>query len=220
MSLNIPNLILSFGFVIILLSFHEYAHATVASWLGDRTAEMAGRKTLNPAAHIDPFGTILLPLMLLLAGMPAFGGAKPVPVDLRSLRNPKRDHALIALAGPMMNILLAFGGVILIRLLLIKPTPLTVNLVSKILIIPVWISLYLAGFNLIPLPPLDGFNILLGILPRRHAYEFAKLERYSMPLLMGLIFIPYLLRIPNPVFIFIRGIAAGLFTIMTKMVGM
>lgn len=220
MSIDIPHLILSFGFVIVLLSFHEYAHALVASWLGDRTAEYAGRKTLNPAVHIDPFGTILLPLMLLLAGMPAFGGAKPVPVDLRSLRNPKRDHALIALAGPMMNILLAFGGVILIRVLLLRPTPTVANFVTKILAIPIWISLYLAGFNLLPIPPLDGYNILLGILPHRQAYEFAKLERYSMPLLMGLIFIPYLLRIPNPIFIFIRGIARGLFTVMMKLVGM
>jgi len=216
---QIPNLILSFTFLIILLSLHEYAHALVASWLGDRTAEYMGRKTINPGAHIDPFGTLLLPLMLFLSGSPiVFGGAKPVPVNPNALRNPKRDYALVALAGPMMNILIAFGLMIVSKAIArAHPSFGVFNFVNKVLVVPIWISLYLAAFNLMPIPPLDGFKVLLGLLPERQAYELSKLERFGMPILIGIIFIPWLLRIPvNPVFLFIRRFADGMFLLMNS----
>jgi len=185
--------------LVILLSFHEYGHAKLASVLGDKTAEIHGRMTLNPGAHIDPIGTVMLPLMLLVAGGNLlFGWAKPVPVDASRLSHPKRDMMIIAFSGPLMNILCALGIVIILKILLISiavPYKLALIIRSAALL-----SLFLAFFNLLPISPLDGFSVLYGLLPHRYAREFARTERYGMMILMAIILLPWVLPIPNFVF--------------------
>lgn len=188
--------IILFVFVIIFLSFHEYGHAKAASMLGDKTAEYAGRMTLNPAAHIDIFGTILLPIMFVLAGIPPFGWAKPVPVDPRI---SKRDMTIVAFAGPLMNILCAFGVVIILKIILVAPITLPYKL-RQIIQTGAYISLFLAFFNLLPLNPLDGYKVVYGLLPYKYAREFAKTEAYGMIIFMAVLWLPWLLRMPNPVF--------------------
>lgn len=170
------------------LSIHEFAHGWIASVLGDDTAKSKGRLSLNPLVHIDPFGTLLLPLTLLLIHSPfVFGWAKPVPVDPSYFRNPKRDMLWVALAGPISNFLLAFVGGLFIRFISIFDTFPTnehfmpIYLLLGILVI---VNLLFSAFNLIPILPLDGARILVGILPRNIAWKYARLERYGILLLM------------------------------------
>jgi len=188
--------------LVILLSFHEYGHAKFASMLGDKTAEYAGRMTLNPGSHIDPVGTVMLPLMIFIgnisgARMPFFGWAKPVPVD--AARMSRRDMMIIAFSGPLMNILCAIGIVIILKILLISiAIPFKLKWIIQR---GAHLSLFLAFFNLLPISPLDGYSVLYGLLPYRYAKEFARTERYGMMILMAIIFIPWVLpTIPNVVF--------------------
>lgn len=197
---------------IILLTFHEWGHAKSANMLGDPTARDEGRMSLNPAVHIDPIGTLLLPLLGTLFGGGFFGWAKPVPVNPYNLKNPRRDMMLIAAAGPVMNILLTFAIFLSIRLLNefldfpIRGSSLQGEIYKQLRISAI-ISVFLAAFNMLPLFPLDGFNVLYGLLPERAARQFAKLSPYGMPILMCLIFVPGLLRIPNPVFGFLEVVS-------------
>jgi Zn-dependent protease len=174
---------------IIAITFHEASHGLVARWFGDDTAYMLGRVTFNPLKHIDPFGTILLPGMLLLAHAPfLFGYAKPVPVNFGRLNHPKRDMIWVAAAGPVVNILLAIVSATLAHIVIFFPavfqTWAVLNLRNSLLI-----NLILAVFNLIPLPPLDGGRVLVGILPMPLARPLARLERWGMFILIGLLFI-------------------------------
>jgi Zn-dependent protease len=174
---------------IIAITFHEASHGLVARWFGDDTAYMLGRVTFNPLKHIDPFGTILLPGMLLLAHAPfLFGYAKPVPVNFGRLNHPKRDMIWVAAAGPVVNILLAIVSAALAHLVIFFPavfqTWAVLNLRNSLVI-----NLILAVFNLIPLPPLDGGRVLVGILPMPLARPLARLERWGMFILIGLLFI-------------------------------
>ena len=176
----------------IAIVFHEVAHGLVARRLGDPTAERMGRLTLNPVKHIDPFGTIVLPVILALSHAPIFGWAKPVPVRSDRMRHPRRDMVIVALAGPGMNLLLAvLATAILAATIAFADTrPMTLgafiaaNAVNFLLI-----NIFLAIFNLIPLPPFDGGHVVEGLLPRPAAARFQALGRYSLLILIVLLLV-------------------------------
>ena len=175
--------------VIIAVTFHEVAHGVVANWLGDDTAYRMGRINFNPLRHVDPIGTVLLPALLLLARAPfLFGYAKPVPVNFARLGHPKGDMVWVAAAGPGMNILLAAASALLMHVAILLPAVIGLwtfrNLENSVII-----NVVLAVFNLIPLPPLDGGRVLVGLLPRALARPVAGLERWGMFILIALLFI-------------------------------
>ena len=175
--------------VVIAITFHEAAHGWVADRLGDDTARRRGRVTLNPLRHIDRFGTIVLPALLILLKSPfVFGYAKPVPVNFARLNHPKRDMVWVALAGPGANILLALAAGILLHLVTVFPEDLEQWLGAN-LEIAILINVVLAVFNMLPLPPLDGGRVMVGLLPVHLAVRFARIERYGFMILIGLIFV-------------------------------
>lgn len=168
-------------FLPVAVVIHEYAHGWVAYKLGDPTAKYAGRLTLNPLAHIDPVGTIIFPLLLILMRLPfLFAWAKPVPVDFYRLRSPKRDMIWVALAGPAAN----FSFALLLSILLRLGFPFQLFLLGGISI-----NLVLAVFNLIPIPPLDGSRILIGLLPHNLANSFTRLEPYGFIILFAFLWL-------------------------------
>jgi Zn-dependent protease len=174
--------------VVLAITLHEAAHGFVAHWFGDDTAWRQGRVSLNPLKHVDPFGTIVLPALLLVMRSPfLFGYAKPVPVNFRALRHPRRDMVWVAAAGPFTNLLQATIAGLLAHLVGFAPPGgqpwLLQNLENAIVI-----NAVLAVFNMIPLPPLDGGRVAVGLLPDSLALPLARLERYGMLILIGLIF--------------------------------
>ena len=205
---------------IVLLTFHEWGHAKAALMLGDPTAKDEERLTFNPAAHIDILGTVILPLLGTLFGGAFFGWAKPVPVDPRNLRNPKRDLMIIAAAGPVMNIICAFVILLVVKILAEFVGDNLHREIYDQLRVSALISVFLAAFNMLPLFPLDGFSVVYGLLPWRQAQAFDRLRPYGMMILLGIIFLPNLLRIPNPVFITIRLVSFGIFDLFHTLVGL
>jgi Zn-dependent protease len=172
---------------LIAITFHEAAHAFVARMLGDETASRLGRVSLNPLKHIDPVGTILLPGLLLLARSPfLFGYAKPVPVNFRALRNPRKGMVWVAAAGPAMNLALAVLAALGFHFVGFLPLA-GARWVAENLQNALILNVVLAIFNLFPLPPLDGGRIAVGLLPDPIAVPFARLERYGMAILIGLL---------------------------------
>jgi len=205
---------------------HEYAHGWAANQCGDQTAKLQGRLTINPLAHIDLFGTVILPLLcLLLPGSFLLGWAKPVPIDPRNMGHPRRDMALVAAAGPAMNLVLAVVSALVLAAMLMWDPTLTSQTAgdpappqdsfTRMLLLPlavmalysVMINVFLALFNLIPIPPLDGGRILTCLLPTRPALALARLEPYGMMILVGLIVFDKELRVIHTI---TNTFAAGL----------
>jgi len=169
--------------LIIAIVFHEVAHGLVARRLGDPTAESKGRLTVNPFRHVDPFGTVVLPMLLAISHAPVFGWAKPVPVNYARLRNPRRDMVLVALAGPAMNLLLALVGTALLAATIMVSDGAqggAAAIVAANALNFVLINIFLAVFNLLPVPPFDGGHVVEGLLPRPLAASFRKIGRYSL----------------------------------------
>jgi len=176
--------------VVIAVVLHEVAHGWVADKLGDDTARWMGRLTLNPIKHIDPIGTVLIPIVLLVVGSPfLFGYAKPVPINFRKLGNPKRDMIWVAAAGPATNLLLAIASTLLLWLAIHLPPALSwvaapLAMMSQASII---INMVLCIFNLLPLPPLDGGRVAVGLLPGPAAYQLSRLEPYGFLIIVLLL---------------------------------
>ncbi len=176
--------------VLLAVSLHEAAHGWAAWKLGDDTAKRLGRVTFNPLRHIDTFGTVLLPLMMLFAsgGRMMFGYAKPVPVNFRRLGKPRRDMILVAVAGPLTNLLLAVVSAALLHL----PGYLGPDFglwMGNNLVNSVWINLLLGVFNMLPIPPLDGGRVAVGLLPRALGSLLARLERVGILIILGTVFL-------------------------------
>jgi Zn-dependent protease len=175
--------------LVFAIVFHEISHGWVANAFGDPTAKRLGRLSPNPIRHVDPFGTVALPLLLAITGVPVFGWAKPVPVVAARMRNPRLHMILVALAGPGMNLLLALLAVF--ALALAEPLARSPDVASQFLIANlgnfVVINVFLALFNLLPIPPFDGGHVVEGLLPRPMAKRYAALGRFGFPLLIVLL---------------------------------
>ena len=198
-NIDFTQVLIQFAVLILSLSVHEAAHAWSAERLGDTTARMLGRVSLNPAVHVDPIGTILFPLIGMLSGAPIFGWAKPVPVNILNLRaNWKQKYMLIAAAGPASNLVLATVAALILGMVPGSADPFTSNAVREFLVAMVQLNVLLAVFNMVPLPPLDGGNVLAGVLRGGVADMYERLRPYGFLILYGLLFSGILWRVIGP----------------------
>ena len=223
---NILLTLLPIALVIFSAILHEVAHGYMAYRLGDPTAKNAGRLTLNPAKHLDPFGSVILPIAMGLLGGPIFSYAKPVPYDPRNLRHPVRDEVLVAIAGPACNLLQAIAGAIVLRVgfgPVIQTTPAGAYLLTdsdavfwsvRVLYDYVYVNLMLMCFNLIPLPPLDGSKVISPLFRGQARMTYYKVQSYAMPiLLIALYGIPMLFNV-DPVGWFLDGATGALLDVL------
>lgn len=186
MPLNFLELFIAFAVLLVSLTLHESAHAWTADRLGDPTARRLGRVSLNPAVHADPIGTVLFPLIAFTTGAPIIGWAKPVPVNIDNLRRERRDFVLVAAAGPASNLILAVAASLLLRWLALDPRVpglAALSPASSFLDSLLHVNILLAVFNMMPIPPLDGGNVLAGLLPRGAAAVFDRVRPYGFLLL-------------------------------------
>ncbi len=207
--------------ILFAITIHEAAHGWAANKLGDPTAMIQGRVTLNPIAHIDPFGTVLLPLLMVIMGAPPIGWAKPVPVNPMNLKNPKKDNLLISAAGPISNILAAIGAGILLKVIMgLRPRTIydlnlalqqggspgfnPVSILAVILFYAVFLNMFLAVFNLIPIPPLDGSGILIGLISEEAAQKVEQLRPFGIIIVFGMLWLGILDIILKPIWFIIQ----------------
>lgn len=200
------------------LVFHEFMHGFAAYLLGDKTAASQGRLSLNPLKHLDPFGTVILPGLLILMGGPIFGYAKPVPYNPRNFKDPRKGDLIVGLAGPMGNFLLAAIAAIIYAVMGLFYTPSGIDfaLIIYALYLPLLITtnLYLMFFNLLPIPPLDGSSIFALILPRKHLPKYYQIQRYALPIFLVVLFlVPYVLHI-DIIGIYLKVTAGNLATLL------
>jgi Zn-dependent protease len=198
--IDLVGVLLAFIVLLFSLTVHESAHAWTADLLGDPTARQLGRVSLNPLVHIDPFGTVLFPLIAIVTGAPLIGWAKPVPVTVGRLGHPRRDYMLVAAAGPISNLTLAFLAALLV-LVLPAQGPIA-SAFREAMEINVW----LAVFNLMPIPPLDGGNILAGLLPRPLRLGFDRVRPYGFVILYALMLSGGLERVVVPPYNLVRAL--------------
>lgn len=216
LNFNIPYLICSILCFVPAIVFHEVAHGFAAYKLGDPTAKSAGRLSLNPLKHVDPFGTVIMPLLLMVMGWPVFGYAKPVPYNPAYFKDPRKGDLIVGLAGPGANLAMAvLGGIVAWAL---WPVAQTLVVQSELfyyfylLFLPMFvlINLYLMFFNLLPIPPLDGSSIFAFLLPRKYLPKYYQVQRYAMPVFMiVVIVVPYVLNV-NPVGVYLNWTAGNL----------
>lgn len=209
--MNYQFLIILVPVILFSLTIHEYAHALVAYRLGDDTAKRQGRLSLNPLVHLDVLGTLLLFIV-------HFGWAKPVPVDPRNFRNPKKDMLMVALAGPVSNILTAIAAAVILKALFENfaaiPPGSGADVAARMLVWFMYIGIVLAVFNMIPVPPLDGSRVLYGLLPDSLAYRYARFETYGIFILFAFFlfggqFLGYFIRVPVVIFIKMCNFSPG-----------
>ncbi|RJG11522.1 site-2 protease family protein [Massilia cavernae] len=171
--------------VIFAITLHEAAHAYAAKYFGDNTAYSQGRMSMNPLRHIDPLGTIALPILMYIFTPFVFGYAKPVPIDFGKLRNPKKQMLWVAFAGPMANFVMAFGWMLFA--LVLQATQVSESFPYKVAQAGVFVNILMFVFNLLPIPPLDGGRIMTSILPHRMAYQYSRIEPYGFFIVIGLL---------------------------------
>jgi len=212
------TLIISIIPFLLAISVHELAHGYAAYKKGDYTAKMLGRLTLNPLRHLDPLGSVLVPILLAMSGAGViFGWAKPVPINAFNFKDPKKDMVLVSFAGPLSNFLLAAALALVLRVLLWFPGPELLmgspvgQPLAAMLLMGVRVSIYLGVFNLFPVHPLDGSHILEGLLPTEPSKAYSRLSQYGPIFLIVLLFTGVLQAITYPVYAFIFGIIRGIF---------
>ena len=194
-----PEFLLALAILIASLSFHEAAHAWTANRLGDPTARLLGRLTLNPLAHIDWIGTVLFPVLAYLSNIPLIGWAKPVPVNMNNLQAPRRDFAIVALAGPVSNVILAVIAAVLLRAQGGMVPESGQTIFTSALVTAVSMNVLLAAFNVLPIPPLDGGNVLAGIVPESAARLIDQMRPYGFLLLYALLLLGVLDQLIFPI---------------------
>jgi Zn-dependent protease len=202
--------------IIFAITLHEVAHGWVASKFGDQTARLSGRLSVNPIHHIDPVGTIIVPLLMLTTTGFIFGWAKPVPVDARNLRNPRRDMVFVALAGPISNIIMAvfWGAICWLGLQLADRGTISMAIpLFEMGKVGITINVVLAVLNFIPLPPLDGSRVLMSVLPPRLGYKVSLIEPYGFYILLALIMTGVLSAVMSPAIFFVMNAISALFNL-------
>lgn len=196
--------------VVYAITLHEVAHGLVARWFGDTTAERLGRLSLNPIRHVDPWGTVAVPLVLALLSLPPFGWAKPVPVDSRRLPNPRRDMMIVAVAGPASNLLQALAWSLMLALVIRMPGSGAREFLFAMGSFGISFNVLLAIFNLMPIPPLDGGRVLRGLLSPELGRKFDAVEPYGLIIVMGLLALGILGQVVAPL---VRAVSALFFFI-------